>query len=77
MIVMKLHVGKKIVTLVLAYASQCELDEEEKDKFYDELIRVMAEFGENEFVVLGGDLTRHVGEQWEDTREYMGVMVLV
>ena len=42
-IVVKFLIGKRIVTAVSVYTPQCGLSEEEKDKFYDELIAVTSE----------------------------------
>ena len=46
-------IGKRIVTTVSVYTPQCGLSEEEKDKFYDELIAVTSKYGDNKFVIVG------------------------
>ena len=58
-------IGKRIVTAVSVYTPQCGLSEEEKDKFYDELIAVTSKFGDNELVIVGGDFNGHVGKSSE------------
>ena len=60
-IVVKFLIGKRIVTAVSVYTPQCGLSEEEKDKFYDELIAVTSKFGDNELVIVGGDFNGHEG----------------
>ena len=47
------------------YTPQCGLSEEEKDKFYDELMAVTSKFGDNELVIVGGDFNGHVGKSSE------------
>ena len=64
-IVVKFLIGKRIVTAVSIYTPQCRLSEEEKDKFYDELIAVTSKFGDNELVIVGGDFNGHVGKSSE------------
>lgn len=44
-----------------AHAPQCGLSDEEKEKFYDELVKVVSKFDENELILLGADLNGHVG----------------
>ena len=61
-IVVKFLIGKRIATAVSVYTPQCGLSEEEKDKFYDELIAVTSKFGDNELVIVGGDFNGHEGE---------------
>ncbi|XP_057317637.1 uncharacterized protein LOC130662734 [Hydractinia symbiolongicarpus] len=43
-IVIKFLIGNRIVTFLSVYAPQCGLSEEDKDKFYDELIAATSTF---------------------------------
>ena len=61
--IMKLMIGKTIVSALCTYAPQSGLSEELKDEFYDSLIDVTSKLGEKEVVLLGGDLNGHVGEK--------------
>ena len=61
-IVVKILVGKIVICVVSAYATQRSLSDSEKDEFYDELVKVTFTFSDNELVVLGGDLNGHVGK---------------
>ena len=71
-IVVKFLIGKRIVTAVSVYTPQCGLSEEEKDRFYDELIAVTSKFGDNELVIVGSDFNGHVRKSSEG---YVGVHV--
>ena len=64
-IVVKFLIGKIIVTAVSVYTPQCVLSDEEKDKFYDELIVLTSKFEDNELVIVGGDFNGHVGKSSE------------
>ena len=64
-IVVKFFICKWIATAVSVYMPQCALSEEEKDKFYDELIAVASKFGDNELVIVGGNFNGHVGKSSE------------
>ena len=46
--IIKLIVGKSLVSVVSAYAPQCGLDDSSKDIFYDELLAVVLKLGEKE-----------------------------
>ena len=58
--IIKLIVGKSVVSVVSAYAPQCGLDDNYKDIFYDELLAVVSKLGEKEIVLVAGDLNGHV-----------------
>ena len=60
--IIKLIVGKSVVSVVSAYAPQCGLDDNYKDIFYDELLAVVSKLGEKEIVLVAGDLNGHVGK---------------
>ena len=59
---LKLLVGKKVVAIVSAYAPQQGLSVDEKDKFFETLLLTVSKIGDNEIIVLGGDLNGHVGK---------------
>ncbi|XP_057306130.1 uncharacterized protein LOC130644510 [Hydractinia symbiolongicarpus] len=71
-IVIKFLIGDRIVTFLSVYVPQCGLGEEDKDKFYDELIAVTSKFGDTELIMVGGDFNGHVGKSSEG---YRGVHV--
>ena len=70
LMLIKLMVGKRVVAVVSAYAPQQGLTEEEKDKFYEDLISLTSKVGDNEFLIIGGDLNGHVGK---DADGYQGI----
>ena len=57
----KLLLDKTIVVFVSVYAPQQGRPEDEKDRFYEELLLTMSAFGSNEVIMLCGDLNGHVG----------------
>ena len=64
-IVVKFLIGKRVVTTVPVYTPQYGLSDEEKAKFYDQLIAVTSKFGDNELVIVGGNFNGHVGKSSE------------
>jgi hypothetical protein len=66
MMMVKMVIGKSLVSVVSAYAPQAALSgdmvvEDEKDTFWDRLQDVVARVPPGEFIMLGGDLNGHVG----------------
>ena len=59
---LKLLVGKKVVPIVSAYAPQQGLSVDRKDKFFETPLHTVSKIGNNEIIVLGGDLNGHVGK---------------
>ena len=57
----KLLTGKRVLSIISTYAPQQGLGEDIKDKFYEDLIAYISKLGEDEFLILGGDLNGHVG----------------
>ena len=51
-----------MVAIVSAYAPQQGLSVDEKDKFFETLLLTVLNIGNNETIVLGGDLNGHVGK---------------
>ena len=60
---LKMMMDKRLVTILSVYAPQVGLSEEVKDRFWDELIRVVRGLDDNDFVILAGDLNGHVGSE--------------
>ena len=59
----KLLVDKKTVAILSTYAPQQGLGIEEKEKFYESVIQLVAKINENNMVIIGGDLNGHVGRE--------------
>ena len=59
---MKLDHRGCMLNVISAYAPQTGCDEEEKDKFWEEMDDVMVSIPAEERVIIGGDLNGHVGE---------------
>ena len=57
---LKLLIGKCLITPVSVHAQQQGLADIDKNKFYELLICSVSKPGENEIVILGGDLNGHV-----------------
>ena len=63
---------KKLVNVVAAYAPQVGRSTEEKDKFWWDMMELVASYGQGEEVVIGGDLNGHVGNTAEGYEEVHG-----
>ena len=57
----KLLIGKQIVNIVSAYATQVGLSAEEKDDFWDSFIIVLSGIPKQENIFIGSDMNGHVG----------------
>ena len=68
----KMAWGRKLVNIVSAYAPQMGRPAEEKDKFWWDLMEVVANMEKGEEVIIGGDLNGHVGEHAEGYEEAHG-----
>ena len=71
MIVIKVLVQGIITSVISVYASQCGLDDSQKDGFYDSLINVVRKLGK-EIVVIAVDFTGHIESNPEDYEEQHG-----
>ena len=60
---MKLIVGENIINVMNIYAPQGGCDEEEKNRFWQELDGMLADTPEDERLVLAGDFNGHVGQR--------------
>ena len=61
LILLKVHVGKRVVTIISTYAPQQGLSDDAKGKFYADLILHTSKVDE-EVIILGGDMNGHVGK---------------
>ena len=57
----KLLLGEKIVTVLSVYAPQSGLDQSTKDAFYDDLQSVLTKVKDHEFLIPCGDWNGHIG----------------
>ena len=69
---MKVAMDKKLVNVFAAYAPQVGRSTEEKDKFWWNMMELVASYGHGEEVVIGGDLNGHVGNMAEGYEEVHG-----
>ena len=58
----RLHTDEGNVVAVSGYAPQQGLTNDEKDRFYENIIQLIASVNENDMAIIGGDLNRHVGK---------------
>ena len=72
LISMKLEVDGILINVVSAYALQVGCDEEEKEAFWDDLEEVVGKIPRDERLVIGADLTAHVGEENTNDEGAMG-----
>ena len=69
---MKLEVKWSILNIVSAYALQVNNNMEEKNKFWEDMDRLIESVSKEERIVLGADLSGHVGEGNIRDEEIMG-----
>ena len=62
MMSVKLIVGETIFNVMSIYAPQKDCEEEEKDKFWQDLDSMWSEIPDDERVVVAGDFNGHIGE---------------
>ena len=73
----KLVIGKQIVNIVSAYASQVGLSAEEKDDFWDSFIIVLSGIPKQEIIFIGSDMNGHgYGGMGFGTRNAEGERIL-
>ena len=70
---MKLDYNGCMLNIISAYAPQTGCDEEEKDKFWEEMDTAMVSIPTEERVVIGADLNGHVGEGNAGCEDVMGI----
>ena len=66
----KLSIDKKIITVLSCYAPQVGLDNIVKDNFYDQLHDTIRKVSDAETIVICGDLNGHIGK---DANGYEGI----
>ena len=59
---LKVLVGKRVVTIISTYAPQQGLSDNAKETFYADLILHTSKVDEKEVIILGGDMNGHVGK---------------
>ena len=62
LMLLKVPVGKRVVTIISTYAPQQGLSDDAKEKFYTDLILHTSNVDEKEVIILGGDMNGHVGK---------------
>ena len=75
LMLLKVLVGKRVVTIISTYAPQQGLSDDAKEKFYTDLILHTSKVDEKEVIILGGDMNGHVGKTtagYEDVRGGFG-----
>ena len=63
LMMVKLIVGKCLMNVVAAYASQTGRSQEEKDNFWEAVWKLIEGIKKMERIMLGGDLNGHVGKE--------------
>src|SRR2546425_11867841 len=59
----RVSIGTNILNVISGYASQVGRSTVEKEEFLLSLSKMVDEIGQEEFVVIGGDMNGHVGEK--------------
>ena len=62
LMLIKILIGKQLLTVVSAYAPQQALSDEAKESFYADLVLHTSKIDDKELIILGGDLNGHVGK---------------
>ena len=73
-LLVKLIVGQRVVTLLSVYAPQSGLSDVDKDLFFDQLRAVTARIPRSELLIPCGDWNGHVGRAGTEYREVHGGM---
>ena len=73
-LLVKLIVGQRVVTLLSVYAPQSGLSDVDKDLFFDQLRAVTARIPRSELLIPCGDWNGHVGRAGTEYREVYGGM---
>ena len=60
LMMIKLHTDKRTSVLVSDYANQQGLANDKKDRFYENIIQLIASVNEKDMVIIGGNLNGHV-----------------
>ena len=62
LMMIKILIDKRVISIVSVYAPQQGLSAEEKDRFYEEVISLVSKI-DKDLLVIGGDFNGHVGEK--------------
>ena len=62
LMLLKVLVGKRVVTIISTYAPQQGLSDDAKEKLYADLIPHTSKVDEKEVIILGGDMNGYVGK---------------
>uniref|UniRef100_UPI00358F58A9 craniofacial development protein 2-like n=1 Tax=Myxine glutinosa TaxID=7769 RepID=UPI00358F58A9 len=65
LMMVKMMIGKLLVNVISGYAPQVGRSDEEKDKFWCAIEKLMENVKDEEVVVVGGDLNGHVGRSMD------------
>uniref|UniRef100_UPI00358E0C29 craniofacial development protein 2-like n=1 Tax=Myxine glutinosa TaxID=7769 RepID=UPI00358E0C29 len=65
LMMVKIMIGKLLVNVISGYAPQVGRSDEEKDKFWCAIEKLMENVKDEEVVVVGGDLNGHVGRSMD------------
>ena len=63
LMIVKLFIGKCLVNLILAYASQIGRSQEEKKSFCNDLYNLAQKIEQNEIMAIGKNMNGHVGKE--------------
>ena len=63
LMLIRVSIGTNILNVISGYAPQVGRSIEEKEEFLLSLSKMVDEIGQEEFVVIGGDMNGHVGEK--------------
>lgn len=62
LMLLKILIGKQVLSVISAYAPQQGLSDEAKESFYADLVLLTSKIDQKEIIILGGDLNGHVGK---------------
>ena len=71
-VVIKVLVQRINISMISVYAPQCDLDDSQKDDFYDSLIIVNKQLGEKNILVIAGGLNDHTRSKPENSEDQHG-----
>ena len=71
-VVIKVLVQRINISMISGYAPQCDLDDSQKDDFYDSLIIVIKQLGEKKILVIAGGFNGHTRSNSEDCEDQHG-----
>src|SRR2546425_13214355 len=68
----RVSIGTNILNVISGYASQVGRSIEEEEEFLLSLSKMVDEIGQEEFVVIGGDMNGHVGDKGDGDEGVLG-----